>query len=84
MPDYKIFLLDKDHIAAPTVRISANGDEAAVATAKTFLDQHDVELWEDGSHAFQSKRRLMLPVQSGSLLWLVTLLRTEPLVRQTI
>lgn len=48
MPDYKIFLLDKDHIAAPTVRISANGDEAAVATAKTFLDQHDVELWEDG------------------------------------
>ena len=48
MPEYKIFLLNKDRIAAPAVRISANRDEAAVVTAKSFLDQHDVEPWEDG------------------------------------
>jgi hypothetical protein len=41
-------LLEKDRIATPVVRINAHRDEMAIATAKTFLDQHDVELWEDG------------------------------------
>ena len=48
MPLYRVFFIDgTDHISRPPEIIDCEDDETATATARKFVDGHDVELWLD-------------------------------------
>jgi hypothetical protein len=47
MPDYRIYVLDKDeHINSPVELIFCPDDAAAIDRAKQLLDGHSIEVWD--------------------------------------
>lgn len=47
MPDYRIYRVDKDgHVQGPSVIVSCEDDEAAIAEAKQYVDGLAIEVWD--------------------------------------
>lgn len=47
MGSYRIYFLTEDHMVGPPSVIEAADDKDAIQRAKSLLDGHDLEVWDE-------------------------------------
>jgi hypothetical protein len=60
MADYRVYIVGRDGNFQSSIALDCAGDEAAIESAKQFVDGHDIELWQRDRKiaTFQAKPKI--------------------------